>query len=202
VQFPRDSASLAQYYRQQTPNTGPGSNNVVVSAAAALFERTGPAVLITHSASGLPGWLTAIAAPNVKAVVCYETSFYVFPDGEVPPPIETGLFTLQGTAVPVEDFERLTRIPILLVFGDNIPTTPSPIPGLDLWRGTLILAQQFVDAVNRHGGTAELLHLPSIGIHGNTHFPFSDLNNLEIADLLSDWLHDRHLDRRGKGGTP
>jgi hypothetical protein len=32
------------------------------------------------------------------------------------------------------------------------------------------------------------VHLPEIGIRGNTDFPFSDLNNLEIADLLSKWL--------------
>ena len=31
-------------------------------------------------------------------------------------------------------------------------------------------------------------HLPEIGIRGNTHFPFSDLNNLEIADLMYEFL--------------
>lgn len=30
-----------------------------------------------------------------------------------------------------------------------------------------------------------MVHLPEIGIRGNTHFPFSDLNNIELADLLS-----------------
>ena len=37
-------------------------------------------------------------------------------------------------------------------------------------------------AVNRHGGDAKLVHLPEIGITGNTHFLMSDLNNVEIAD--------------------
>jgi hypothetical protein len=43
----------------------------------------------------------------------------------------------------------------------------------------------FVEAVNRHGGDAELLLLPDAGLHGNTHFPFADLNNEKVADLLS-----------------
>jgi len=36
--------------------------------------------------------------------------------------------------------------------------------------------------------------LPEIGIRGNTHFPFSDLNNREIAELLSKYLKKRGLD--------
>jgi hypothetical protein len=198
VQFPQDSQSLAQYYRQQTPNTGPQSNTLSSDAIAALFEKIGPGVLITHSMGGLPGWLTAIKAQNVKAVVSYETSFYVFPTGEVPPPVPTGFVPVSGTAVSPADFEKLTRIPILLVFGDNIPTTPSSTV-LDVWRGTMIMAQSFVNAVNSHGGDAELLHLPRIGVYGNTHFAFSDLNNLLIADLLSAWLHEKGLDKRGNG---
>jgi hypothetical protein len=36
--------------------------------------------------------------------------------------------------------------------------------------------------------------LPEIGIRGNTHFAFSDLNNLEIADLLTKFLKEKGLD--------
>jgi hypothetical protein len=57
------------------------------------------------------------------------------------------------------------------------------------------------DWLTRRGGDASVLSLPDIGIHGNTHFPFSDLNSLEIADLLSKFLHERKLDqRRGHNG--
>jgi hypothetical protein len=41
----------------------------------------------------------------------------------------------------------------------------------------------FVEAVNRRGGHAELLNLRDAGAYGNTHFPMSDLNNVQIADL-------------------
>ena len=56
------------------------------------------------------------------------------------------------------------------------------------------MARQLADAINRHGGDAKLIHLPEIGIHGNTHFPFSDLNNVQIADLMSKFLAEKHLD--------
>jgi hypothetical protein len=48
--------------------------------------------------------------------------------------------------------------------------------------------------VNKHGGDVTLVELPAIGIRGNTHFPMSDLNNVQIADLLSKFLADKRLD--------
>ena len=36
---------------------------------------------------------------------------------------------------------------------------------------------------------------PDIGIHGNCHFSFADVNNLQIADIFSQWLAEHHLDR-------
>lgn len=35
--------------------------------------------------------------------------------------------------------------------------------------------------VNKHGGDVTVTPLPEIGIQGNTHFPFSDLNNVQTA---------------------
>ena len=56
------------------------------------------------------------------------------------------------------------------------------------------MAKKFVAAVNRHGCNAELIHLPDIGIRGNTHFLMSDLNNEEIAYLTQKWLKKQNLD--------
>jgi hypothetical protein len=56
------------------------------------------------------------------------------------------------------------------------------------------MARLFRDAVNRHGGDVTLVHLPELGIRGNTHFLFSDLNNLQIADLMSEFLKKKGLD--------
>ena len=201
VQFPRDEDAVDQYFRQVTPDTGRQGDGVAgvgegaavaVDAVAALFERIGPAVLITHSASGILGWQTALESANVRAIIAYEPTVFLVPEGDPPPPLGF------APAVPValEDFERLTEIPIQIVFGDNIAEEEAGIFGVDLWVRSVPAAEAFVDTVNAHGGRAELLHLPDAGLPGNTHFPFSDLNNVEVADLLSQYLAEQGLDRR------
>jgi hypothetical protein len=60
----------------------------------------------------------------------------------------------------------------------------------------MVYGQAFVDLVNRMGGNAQLLHLPKIGIKGNTHLLMLDLNNVQIADQLSLFLRDKGLDGR------
>jgi hypothetical protein len=200
VQFSRDPEALDQWWRQQTPDTGPGGNTVISDAVAALFGKIGPAVLISHSASGLPGWLTRIKSQNIKGIVSYEPVGWVFPEGEMPPTIATGGGPITGTPVSLADFEKLAAIPIQIVYGDNIPASSNPYPGLDIWRGRLAMSALFVAAVNRHGGNATLLHLPDVGVYGNTHFPMSDLNNVRVADLLSQYLHEKKLDKRAGGG--
>ena len=84
VQFSHDPEALNQFFRSMTPNTGPFDAEVIPSAVSALFDKTGPAILVTHSQSGGPGWITAIKNPNVRAIVAYEPgSGFVFPEGEV-----------------------------------------------------------------------------------------------------------------------
>jgi hypothetical protein len=69
VQFSRDPAALEQYFRQMTPNTGAYDETVIANAMAALFDKIGPGVLVTHSQGGGPGWRTAIKSANVKGIV-------------------------------------------------------------------------------------------------------------------------------------
>lgn len=195
VQFSRDPAALEQYFRQMTPNTGPFDLEVNANAAAALFDRIGPGVLVTHSQGGGPGWLAAIKSPKVRAIVAYEPgSNFMFPEGEVPAPMSSAGDTLQAVAVPIAQFMAFTRIPITIVYGDNIPAQPVADAGRDQWRTRLAMARRWADAVNRRGGKVAVVHLPEHGIHGNTHFPFSDLNNVRIADLMSTFLSQHGLD--------
>ena len=196
VQFARDSETLNQYFRSLTPSIGPIDMEVNTDAASALFQKIGPAILVTHSHSGGMGWKTAIKNPNVKAIVSYEPgSGFVFPEGEVPAPIASSAGPLEALGVPREDFLKLARIPIIIYFGDYIPAKPDPNPGADGWRARLDMARIWAEAVNRNGGDVTVIHLPEKGIKGNTHFPFSDLNNMEIADLMSEWLKEKGLDR-------
>ena len=195
VQFPRDPVSLEQYFRQMTPDTGPIDIDVNSDAVASLFDKIGQGILVTHSHSGGMGWQTAIKNANIRAVIAYEPgSNFVFPEEEVPAPKPSSGGTLEGVGIPLASFMKLTRIPIIIYYGDYIPEKLSTNSGQDGWRVRLEMARLWVATVNRHGGDVTVVHLPEIGIHGNTHFPFSDLNNLEIADLMSNWLKIKGLD--------
>ena len=195
VQFSRDPEALNQYFRQMTPDTGPFDASVISDAVSALFNKIGLGILVTHSQGGGPGWLTAIKNRNVRAVVSYEPgSGFIFPGGEVPPPMPSSGGTLEAAGVPLSDFMLLTKIPIVIYYGDNIPGQPMANPSQDQWRTRLAMAKLWADAVNRRGGDVTVVHLPEIGIRGNTHFLFSDLNNLEIADALSKFLEKKGLD--------
>lgn len=196
AQFPRDSESRNQFLRQITPNTGPLDFDVVSDAVAKLHDKLGKGILITHSQGGLVGWYAAMKSPHINAIVSYEPSFVVFPEGETPAPVDSSYGKIEMPSVPMEDFMKLTKMPILVYYGDFIPEKPTKIAGLDQWRVRMDFARRWVETINRHGGDARLVHLPEVGIHGNTHFPFSDLNNIQIADLLSEFLQERGLDAR------
>ncbi|AIP34125.1 carboxylesterase domain protein [Paraburkholderia xenovorans LB400] len=53
----------------------------------------------------------------------------------------------------------------------------------------------FAADIRAGGDDATFLHLPEIGIHGNAHIFALDRNNLQIADLLLNWIdmHVKHL---------
>lgn len=194
VQFPKDAESLNQYFRQMTPNTGAYDEQLISDSMAAVLKRSGPSLLITHSQGGGPGWWTAIKSTNVKAIVSYEPgSGFVFPENELPEAMPSLTGTLMPTPVTLEQFKKLTAMPIIIYYGDNIPTEASNNPGQDNWRVRLKMAQLWVDKINQHGGNASVVHLPEIGVYGNTHFPFSDLNNQKIAELLSTWFEQHKL---------
>lgn len=196
VQFAIDTNTLSQYFRQMVPDVGPIDIHVNTNATSALFNKIGSAVLITHSHAGGMGWLTGIKNQNVKAIISYEPgSGFLFPEGEVPQAMESSSGALTATGIPLTDFMKLTKIPIIIYYGDNIPEKYSDNPGADGWRVRLAMARLWRDCINKHGGDATVIHLPEIGIKGNTHFPFSDLNNVEIADLLSNWLKEKGLDK-------
>lgn len=196
--FPQDKASLDQFFRQITPNTAPYDAQVNARALDAVFERTGDAVFITHSQGCGIGWLVGMQSSRIKGIVAYEPgSGFPFPKGEVPAPIENAGFygALHANEVPLKDFEKLTKFPIVIYYGDFIPKEPVKHPHNDYWRAAVQMANAFVDAVNRHGGDARVVHLPDLGIRGNSHFPFAEKNNLEVAGALKTWLNEKGLDK-------
>jgi len=195
VAFSKDPEALAQFFRQAVPNTGPYDVEVNTNAVSALFTKIGPGILVTHSQSGTLGWRTAVKSPNVRAIVAFEPGGdFVFPEGEAPTLTFAGRPFTPPT-IPVADFRQLTRMPIVIYYGDNIPDQPSANPGQEQWRVFRDVARRWRDSVNRHGGDATLVELPAVGIRGNTHFPMSDLNSADVAKHMAGWLRQKGLDR-------
>ena len=196
VQFCRNKETLNQFFRQMTPNIGSVDFEVYSDAYAALFDKIGPAIFVTHSQGGPVGWRTLLKTDNIQAIVAYEPGGGIpFPRGQVPE--EGKILTLskktEGIEVSMSDFMKYTEIPIIVYYGDNLPET-NERPELYEWTRRLHLMRKWAALLNKHGGDVTVIHLPKIGLYGNTHFPFSDLNNVEVANHLSKWLHEKGLD--------
>src|SRR3954471_6508374 len=192
-QFPMKAVD--QFMQHLVPTVSDDAE-IISSALVALVDKIGPAIIVTHSQSGLFGWLAGARSPKVKGIVAYEPGF-VFPQGAVPPvvPLFKGSQP-SGTPVTAAEFARLAQIPIQVVYGDNIPKQPIPDLVADGRRAQVVTSPMFVDALNSQGGRGRVLHLPDVGVYGNSHFMFSDLNNVAVADQLSLFLQKHQLDIR------
>jgi hypothetical protein len=201
VQAPTDNpAWLDQVLRARYPESeGGDAVRREASSVQALLEKIGGGILVTHSGSGIPGWATGALSGDVKAIIAYEPSQFLFPQGRLPAAITNaadGTVINPGLEVTLDEFKNLTKMPIQLVYGDYVPEKPDSLPAPERRRITMVYGQAFVDLVNSMGGNAQLLHLPKIGIKGNTHLLMLDLNNVQIADQLSQFLKDKGLDAR------
>jgi dipeptidyl aminopeptidase/acylaminoacyl peptidase len=78
-------------------------------------------------------------------------------------------------------------VPILVLFGDYVPLSPRWSPRLDVCRA-------FVQAAFKAGARVELVMLPDIGFHGNSHMLMQDKNSLAVAEWLLAWI-DRHVEK-------
>src|ERR1700704_2025906 len=192
-QFPMKAVD--QFMQHLVPTVSDDAE-IISSALVALVDKIGPAIIVTHSQSGLFGWLAGARSPNVKGIVAYEPGF-VFAQGQVPAPIPLYKGTQpSGTPVTAAEFANLARVPIQVVYGDNIPKDPIPDLVADGRRAQVVTSRLFADALNKQGGNATVLHLPDAGLYGNSHFMFSDLNNVAVADQLSLFLKAKGIDTR------
>lgn len=172
------------------------NNDVITASLVALLDKIGPAILVTHSQSGIHGWMTRFKSDKVKGIITFEGG-YVFPDNKMPAPLQNcaGSSLAQGSAVPEADFQKLVKTPILVMYGDNQPTCPEPNLIRDGQQLRPIMGKTFVDALNALGGNAHYIWTKEKGIRGNTHFLFLDTNSLQIADLVSAFLKKTGLDK-------
>ncbi|MBQ9329931.1 MAG: hypothetical protein IJ221_02990 [Oscillibacter sp.] len=85
------------------------------------------------------------------------------------------------------------KVPILFYFGDYIDNGPEDIQSTAFWRAIRDGTRSFAQQYNADGGDATVIDLPQIGITGNSHFLFQELNNDVIAAHAERWLAERGL---------
>ena len=85
----------------------------------------------------------------------------------------------------------LAKIPTLMVFGDHLGDVAG---GIVNWQTAHDTCSRWSDKMQAAGGDAEMMHLPKLGLKGNSHMLMQDKNSLEIADLVIEWI-DEHVER-------
>ena len=185
------SAYALEYYKQLVPNaevTLPGStcsncdpkelspaNTWTPQNLAALVERLGGAIVVTHSQSGIMGHHMARILKErgkldlVKGLITLE-----------------GSCSLTNSGLTAADFDD---IPYMALKGD--------------YTANSTVCQETVAALNARRsakqGTAraDYLKLDDMGILGVTHMMMLDKNNLAIADVIMGWVN-KNVRPRGK----
>ena len=130
-------------------------------------------IFVTHSQGGAVGW--DVPVENISAIVA----------------IEPG-----GTPqVGSEQYNRLldAKIPIAIYFGDYIDNGPEDIASTGFWKQVRDGALDFAEHYNADGGDCTVVDLPKIGITGNSHFMFQEMNSDEIAANIESWLGEHGL---------
>ncbi|KAF8654288.1 hypothetical protein AX16_003548 [Volvariella volvacea WC 439] len=202
----------ASLHTQWPGNGSVGASKKMKAAGSELLDMIGPAIVITHSQAGQFGLILADSRPNlVKALISLEPSGPPFvnaiypspapsrPYGltEIPiifkPPITTPS-TLQPTAVnvtahtpgswlytcyqqvaPARQLENLAAVQMLVVTAES---------------GYHAVYDECTVNFLRQGGVERLdfLKLEDVGIRGNGHMFFMELNGLEIAEEVGRWM--------------
>jgi pimeloyl-ACP methyl ester carboxylesterase len=156
-------AAQSELWKQWVPDSIAAlpTPNPTVPALSELAQKIGGAVLMSHSQSGIYPFQAATISPNgIAAIVSIEPA---------------------ACPRPTDDLAPYKGVPILVLFGDHVEESPR-------WAPRLVNCRAFIAAAKAAGVMAELLLLPDMGIKGNTHLLMQDDNNLDIADILSDWI--------------
>jgi pimeloyl-ACP methyl ester carboxylesterase len=175
-------------------------------AGAALLDRIGPAVVVTHSQAGPFGWLIADARPKlVKGIVAIEPSGPPFENstnatGKARPwgPTDVALTYDPPVASAAElQLQRATES-MPERFGCWMQQAPARrLPNLTQTPTMVLVAEASYHAVYDHctaqylqqaGVPADLVRLEDRGIRGNGHMVMIEKNNLEIARLIDEWI--------------
>ncbi|MGR3809752.1 hypothetical protein [Jiulongibacter sp. NS-SX5] len=166
--FPEEA--LVELSKQAVPDVSMSlpNPNPTFKALADLSTDLNKATLISHSQSGSYPIEAALIDPEgIKNMILVEP-------GHCP------------TELKEEQLIKLKNIPTVVVFGDYLDQ-PTGVP--HSWRTAYESCKIFTEELTQAGGKAEIWHLPEMGYKGNSHVLMQDKNNLQIADLLMNWLN-------------
>ncbi|HYT04761.1 MAG TPA: hypothetical protein VEM13_07750 [Gemmatimonadales bacterium] len=135
---------------------------------AALANKLGGAVLIGHSESSAFPPRAALIDPSGVRGLIQ---------------LETGCLA----TLTADQYATLARIPILIVVADHLAAPPPSASCVT-----------YMTQLRAAGGDVTFIHLPEIGIHGNSHMMMLDKNNLQVADVLLAWIGEHVEGKNGK----
>ncbi len=184
-------------------------------AGAALLDRIGPAILLTHSQGGPLGWTIANDRPDkVQAIVAIEPNGPTFYDNQI---IGAPDWFKDGGVARAHGIARteLAFDPPLQSPDDLKPVRQEKADKPDLvrcWQQAeparklsklagipiLILTSEAsyhapydhctAKFLTQAGVRNDFVRIPDLGIHGNGHMMMLEKNNLEIAGVLENWI--------------
>jgi pimeloyl-ACP methyl ester carboxylesterase len=181
-QFP--ISAVDELSKQGVPDVSFGGvpqPNPTLKGLSDLASQLNGAVLMGHSQSGSFPLAAALLNPSVaKGLVL----------------VEPGRCPANYTD---DQIKTLAALPVLLVFGDH-RDTPTGIGTLPSWQISFDSCQALIGRLKGAGGDAQMFSPPDRGIRGNSHMIMQDKNNLQIADVILQWIAERVSKR--SGGKP
>jgi len=175
-------------------------------AGAALLDKIGPAIVLTHSQSGPYGWLIADARPQlVKAVIGIEPAGPPFegtiiangrtrPWGPTDIPLTYDPPVKDPSEIAIEREAKPDGPDLFTCWMQKAPARQ--LPNLKNIPMMIMAAEASYHQVydhctakylNQAGVKTEYIRLQDKGIHGNGHMVMIEKNNLEIAKVIDAW---------------
>ncbi len=208
-----------QFYASEVEGiaTSTVQQSTIQAAAAALLDRIGPAIILTHSQSGPYGWLIADARPSlVKGLLQVEPSgppltsvvFHGAPDWFTDGPVQAAWGI---TAIPMTYSPAITDPSQLKLVKQAVADNPDvvrcwrqaePARRLPNLRHTPILIVTSdagyhsaydhctSEYLTQAGVKNSLVYLGDVGITGNGHMMMLEKNNQAIAAFMAGWLEE------------
>ena len=192
---------------------GPLNEKLTADALIVLLDKIGPAIILTHSMSGKPGWLVADARPKlVKGMLAVEPNgppFHEAPYAWGSSPGEKLTRPWGLTAFPVTYDPPVKSSSEIKIVQDEKADGPGLVrcyrqsePARRLVNlqqvPTLILQSEAsyhagydhctVRFLKQAGVNVDFIKLEDVGILGNGHMMMLEKNNQEIAKVMTDWL--------------